>query len=110
MQFPKQWNHLLTDKKVDLNKGPAQILGGKPSSDQSDTHLATGLYYWYIIVSVSVSSMSCELCKQCREVTSHRMKDEVDQAAVRLLFLLDYAIFPGLHLSLSLSLCSWFSK
>jgi len=35
------------------------------------------------------------VCFQCKNVTALKMKAEVDQAAVRLLFLLDYAIFPG---------------
>ena len=42
-------------------------------------------------------------CVQCKNVTALKMKAEVDQAAVRLLFLLDYAILPGL-ISLTLVL------
>ena len=33
---------------------------------------------------------------QCTDVTVYKLKEEIDEAAQRLLFLLDYAIFPGM--------------
>jgi hypothetical protein len=33
---------------------------------------------------------------QCMDVTAYKMKEEVDEAASRLLFLLDYAVMPSI--------------
>ncbi len=35
-----------------------------------------------------------EYLRECQDVTVHKLKDEIDEAANRLQFLLDYAIFP----------------
>ncbi len=35
-----------------------------------------------------------EYLRECQDVTVHKLKDEIDEAANRLEFLLDYAIFP----------------
>ncbi len=35
-----------------------------------------------------------EYLRECQDNTVHKLKDEIDEAAHRLQFLLDYAIFP----------------
>ena len=35
-----------------------------------------------------------EYLRECQDKTVHKLKDEIDEAANRLQFLLDYAIFP----------------
>lgn len=45
--------------------------------------------YSYIPVHVVIPFVS-----QSQDVTVYKLKDEIDEAASRLLFLLDYAIFP----------------
>ena len=35
-----------------------------------------------------------EYLRECQDTTVHKLKNEIDEAASRLQFLLDYAIFP----------------
>jgi hypothetical protein len=51
------------------------------------------MYVYLLCLNVDIFDLF-SIFQQCQEVTVFKLKDEIDEAANRLMFLLDYATMP----------------